>query len=109
MTEKDIQKYGEIQYLKGRLDELQKAYPTVSDLNRKRKLDTRIDKYFNKLRVLDEMAYHLYIVEMENRKYSKEKSKKDIKSLLEDILEDDEFNNTRLIDRINKQIDKYMD
>ena len=46
---------------------------------------------------------------MENRKYSKEKSKKDIKSLLEDILEDDEFNNTRLIDRINKQIDKYMD
>jgi len=109
MTEKDIQKYGEIQYLKGRLDELQKAYPTVLDLNRKRKLDSRIEKYFNKLRDLDEMAYHLYIVEMENRKYSKEKSKKEIKSLLEDILEDDEFNNTRLIDRINKQIDKYMD
>ena len=109
MTEKDIQKYGEIQYLKGRIDELQKAYPTVLDLNRKRKLDTRIDKYYNKLRVLDEVAYHLYIVEMENRKYSKEKSKKELKSLLEDILEDEKLNNQDLIDRINKQIDKYMD
>lgn len=109
MTEKDIQKYGEIQYLKGRLDELQKAYPTVSDLSRKRKLDARIDKYFNKLRNLDEMAYHLYIVEMGNRKYSKEKSKKEIKSLLEDILKDEELNNQELVERINKQIDKYMD
>jgi len=109
MTEKDIQRYGEIQYLKGRLDELQKAYPTVLDLTRKRKLDTRIEKYFNKLRVLDEMAYHLYIVEMANRKYSKEKSKKEVKSLLEDILKDEMINNGDLIDRINKQIDKYMD
>lgn len=109
MTEKDIQKYGEIQYLKGRIDELQKAYPTVLDLTRKRKLDLRIQKYFNKLKVLDEVAYHLYCVETENRKYSKEKSKKEIKSLLEDILADDEFNNDKLIERINKQIDKYMD
>lgn len=109
MTEKDIQKYGEIQYLKGRIDELQKAYPTVLDLNRKRKLDARIDKYYNKLRVLDEVAYHLYCVEMENRKYSKEKSKKEIKLLLEDILKDEKLNNQDLIDRINKQIDKYLD
>lgn len=109
MTEKDIQKYGEIQYLKGRIDELQKAYPTVLDLNRKRKLDARIDKYYNKLRVLDEVAYHLYCVEIKNRKYSKEKSKKEIKSLLEDILKDEKLNNQDLIGRINKQIDKYLD
>ena len=76
MTEQEIQKYGEIQYLKGRLDELQKAYPTITNLERKRKLDQRIEKYFNKLKKVDEMAYHLYMVEMVNRKHSKEKSKK---------------------------------
>ena len=37
MNQQDILKYGEIQYLKGRLDELNKAIPTVSDLTRKRK------------------------------------------------------------------------
>jgi len=109
MTEKDIQKYGEIQYLKGRLDELQKAYPTVMDLGRKRKLDMRIQKYYNKLMLVDELAYHLYLVETLNRQHSKEKSKKDVKMLLEDILKDEIINNGDLIDRINKQIDKYMD
>lgn len=109
MTEQEIQKYGEIQYLKGRLDELQKAFPTVTNLERSRKLDRRIEKYFNKLKKVDEMAYHLYIVEMVNRKHSKEKSKKEIKALLEDILNEEEFNNQKLIDRINSQIDKYMD
>ena len=109
MTNSEIQKFGEIQYLKGRLDELQKAYPTITNLERKRKLDQRIEKYFNKLKKVDEMAYHLYMVEMVNRKHSKEKSKKEIKTLLEDILNDEEFNNQRLIDRINNQIDKYMD
>jgi hypothetical protein len=109
MTEQEIQKYGEIQYLKGRLDELQKAYPTITNLERKRKLDQRIEKYFNKLKKVDEMAYHLYMVEMVNRKHSKEKSKKEIKVLLEDILNEEEFNNQKLIDRINNQIDKYMD
>ena len=109
MTEKDIQKYGEIQYLKGRLDELQKAYPTVMDLGRKRKLDMRIQKYYNKLMLIDELSYHSYIVETLNRQHSKEKSKKDVKMLLEDILKDEMINNGDLIDRINKQIDKYMD
>ena len=109
MTEKDIQKYGEIQYLKGRLDELQKAYPTVMDLGRKRKLDMRIQKYYNKLMLVDELAYHLYLVETLNRQHSKEKSKKDVKMLLEDILNTEKFTDKGLIDRINKQIDKYMD
>ncbi len=109
MTEKDIQKFGEIQYLKGRLDELQKAFPTISDLNRKRKVDLRIQKYYEKLKSVDELAYHLYIVETLNRKHSKEKSKKEIKLLLEDIINHEEFVNESLITRINKQIDKYMD
>ena len=50
MTEQQIQQYGEIQYLKGRLDELHKAFPTVIDLHRSRKLDARIQKYFEKLK-----------------------------------------------------------
>ena len=48
MTEKEIYKFGEIQYLKGRLDELHKALPTISNIGRKRKLDQRIEKYFLK-------------------------------------------------------------
>ena len=43
MTEKEIHKFGEIQYLKGRLDELHKAFPTVSNINRQRKLDQRME------------------------------------------------------------------
>lgn len=39
MTEKEIHRFGEIQYLKGRLDELNKAIPTITNLNRQRKLD----------------------------------------------------------------------
>lgn len=109
MTEKEIQKFGEIQYLKGRLDELQKAFPTVLDMNRQRKLDLRIQKYYDKLKSVDEVAYHLYLVENLNRKHSKEKSKKEIKSLLEDIINDEEFVNESLLKRINKQLDKYTD
>ena len=106
MTEKEIQKYGEIQYLKGRLDELQKAFPTVTNLERSRKLDSRIEKYFNKLRTLDEVAYHLYVVEMINRKHSKEKSKKELKDLLEKVLKEEKSED--LIEKIKKQIDKYV-
>jgi len=32
MTEQEILKFGEIQYLKGRLDELYKAIPTVTNM-----------------------------------------------------------------------------
>ena len=61
MTDQEITKYGEIQYLKGRLDELHKALPTITNLERKRKLDQRIEKYFLKLKKL--MKFHIiYIV-----------------------------------------------
>ena len=105
MTEQQIQKFGEIQYLKGRLDELHKAFPTVLDLHRSRKLDMRIQKYYDKLRAVDELAYHLYLVERENRQHSKEKGKKEIKALLDDIL--DQINDPVLGGKILSQLEKY--
>lgn len=105
MTEQQIQQYGEIQYLKGRLDELHKAFPTVIDLHRSRKLDVRIQKYFEKLKSVDEIAYHLYLVELATRLKSKERSKKDIKNLLEEVLT--QITDDELREKINKKIDTY--
>jgi hypothetical protein len=105
MTEKDIQKYGEIQYLRGRLDELHKAFPTVVDLHRSRKLDVRIQKYFDKLKELDEISYHLYLVELYSRQKSKERSKKQLKELLEEVLVN--VGDPQLKEKIITQIEKY--
>jgi hypothetical protein len=105
MTEQQIQKYGEIQYLQGRLDELHKALPTIVDLHRKRKLDARLQKYYDKLKELDEISYHLYLVEIYSRKKSKERSIKQIKSLLEEVLQS--VTDLDLKDKIVTQIEKY--
>jgi hypothetical protein len=107
MTDQEILKYGEIQYLKGRLDELFKALPTISDLNRKRKLDQRVEKYLQKLRKVDEVAFHLYQVELKTRYKSKERSKRDIKDLLEQIIINENIMNEDILERIKKQIDTY--
>ena len=107
MTDQEIIKYGEIQYLKGRLDELFKALPTIYNMDRQRKLDQRIEKYLNKLRKVDEVAYHLYQVELVNRQRSKEKSKNEIKDLLEQIVINENIMNEDILDRIKKQIDLY--
>jgi UDP-N-acetylglucosamine 2-epimerase len=105
MTEQQIQKYGEIQYLQGRLDELHKALPTIVDLHRKRKLDARLQKYYDKLKELDEISYNLYLVEIYSRKKSKERSIKQIKSLLEEVLQS--VTDLDLKDKIVTQIEKY--
>ena len=105
MTEQQIQKYGEIQYLCGRLDELHKAIPTIVDLHRKRKLDVRLMKYYDKLKEVDEIAYHLYLVEIHSRQKSKERSKTHIKALLEEILTSVE--DPTLKEKIVAQIDRY--
>ena len=105
MDEHSIQKYGEIQYLKGRLDELHKAFPTVYNLERSRRLDSRIQKYYDKLKSVDEIAYHLYLVEINTRRKSKERSKKDMKSLLEEVLVT--IKDGELKTRILQQIEKY--
>ena len=107
MTDQEIVKYGEIQYLKGRLDELFKALSTITNMDTKRKLDQRIEKYLYKLKRVDEVAYHLYQVELVNRQRSKEKSKKEIKDLLEQILINENIMNEDILDRIKKQVDLY--
>jgi hypothetical protein len=107
MTDKDILKYGEIQYLKGRLDELFKALPTVSDLSRSRKLDQRVEKYLHKLKNVDEVAYYLYQVELQSRHKSKDRSKREIKDLLDQILINENIINEDILERIKQQIDKY--
>lgn len=106
MTEQALHKLLEIQYLKGRLDELHKAFPTVIDLHRSRKLDARIQKYYDKLKNTDEMAYHLYLVERHNQQVSKEKSQKHMKDLLESIIP--QLGDMELINKIKKQIETYI-
>jgi hypothetical protein len=105
MDEKSIQKYGEIQYLKGRLDELYKQYPNVMDIHESRLMDQRIQKYFEKLKSVDEISYHLYLVELHTRRVSKEKSKNNIKELLEQVIS--EIDNKDLIEKVISQINRY--
>ena len=106
MTEKEIYNFGEIQYLKGRLDELHKALPTISNIGRKRKLDQRIEKYFLKLYGVDKVSHLIYMVELKNRSRSKEKSKSDIKELLNSIIESN-LVGSDILEKIEEQIEKY--
>ena len=105
MTERELHKLLEIQYLKGRLDELHKAIPTITDLERSRKLDQRLDKYYNKLKAIDETAYHLYQVEHHNQRISKKKSKDYMRNLLTQVSA--HIDNEELIEELKKQISKY--
>jgi hypothetical protein len=107
MTDEEIRKYGEMQYLKGRLDELNKALPTVTNMERQRKLDQRVEKYLTKLRNVDEIAFHSYHVEMGNRMKSKQKSKEVVHKLLTDIMLNENIVHEDIIERIRKQIDTY--
>ena len=105
MNYRDIMKFGEIQYLKGRLDELYKGYVPNFNSTENRTVDSRISKYENKLKNLDIISYYTYQVEKENRLYSKSKSKSQIKGFLENIR--NFVDNEEIINDINKQIDKY--
>jgi|TARA_R110000868_G_scaffold286350_1_gene546816 hypothetical protein len=107
MTKEQILKYGEIQYLKGRLDELDKAFPELMDVYGSRKLDQRIEKYIQKLKNVDEISYYLYEVELKTTRKSKERSKRDIKDLLEQIIINENIANEDILERIKKQIDTY--
>lgn len=105
MDYRDIMKFGEIQYLRGRLDELYKGYvPNYNETNN-RVVDSRISKYEEKLKNLDITSYYLYQVEKRNRLYSKSKGKEEIKGLLENIL--NFVDNEEIINEIKNQIDKY--
>ena len=105
MTEQELHKLLEIQYLKGRLDELHKAFPTITNIDRSRKLDARIQKYYDKLKNTDEMAYHLYLVEHHNQQISKKKSKDFMKSLLGELIP--HLTDNELIQKVKTQIAKY--
>jgi len=105
MNEQELHKLMEIQYLKGRLDELHKAFSTITDLSRSRKLDQRLSKYYNKLKSVDEIAYHLYQVEHTNQQISKKKSIDFMKSLLEELIPN--LTNNELIQKVKTQILKY--
>ena len=105
MTEKDIIKYGEIQYLRGRLDELHKALPTITNINRSRKIDARIQKYYDKLKATDEVAYCLYLVEQQTRKISKERNQKKMSALLQEILKTGVSEELKI--KIIDQLDTY--
>jgi len=87
MTDEQILKYGEIQYLKGRIDELEKAATVVLSTQSVRRVDARLDKYYTKLREADEISYFLHFVESKNVRMGKEKSKRHIQELLKQVLE----------------------
>jgi len=76
MTEKEILKLMEVQYLKGRLDELYKGYVPYSIETNNRIIDTRISKYENKLKQTDESAYIQYRLERENLEIARKKHEK---------------------------------
>jgi hypothetical protein len=105
MTNQEILKFGEIQYLKGRLDELYKALPTITNLDRRRRIDQRIEKYINKLKKVDEVAYYLYEVELNSTSRVKQKGKLETKKLLEEILNSEKNLNIDLVEKINKKIE----
>jgi hypothetical protein len=105
MTTEEIEKYGEIQYLKGRLDELYKSYQPGNPSHTNRVVDARISKYEKKLKDLDEVSFHLYHVERKNIRFSKQKSKEKIKDLLNEILT--HVNDDFVIQKIAEQLERY--
>ena len=105
MSEQDIIKYGEVQYLKGRLDELHKAFPTITNINRSRKVDARIQKYYDKLKATDEVAYYLYLVERQTRQVSKERNQRKMGALLQEILKTGVSEELKI--KIIDQLDTY--
>ena len=105
MTEQEILKFGEIQYLKGRLDELYKALPTITNMERRRKIDQRIEKYINKLKKVDEVAYRLYEVELIATHRVKMKGKVETENLLKEILQTGNITDEDLLKKIKDKID----
>jgi len=105
MSEQDIIQYGEVQYLRGRLDELHKALPTITNINRSRKIDARIQKYYDKLKATDEVAYYLYLVERQTRQVSKERNQRKMGALLQEILKTGVSEELKI--KIIDQLDTY--
>lgn len=104
MTQEQINKLGEIQYLKGRLDELYKGFVPNDISTDNRIVDARISKYEEKFKKTDELAFWLYQMERQNRTFSKQKNKAKMKKLLQEIYEnvDDDQLKSSILNQINK-------
>lgn len=111
MTNNQLNKLLEIQYLKGRLDELYKGYVPNNNSSDNRMVDFRISKYEDKLKEIDILAYHIDMIERTNRMFAKQKSKNKIFNLLEKIknlLEDEGLNkHQKLFNEIDNQLNTY--
>lgn len=106
MSEKEIHTLMEVQYLLGRLDELHKAFPTITSMERSRKIDLRIAKYYDKLKNTSEIAYHIYIVQKETTLLSQNKSKLRMKELLKCTLA--HIDSKELKKEVTDQINSYI-
>ena len=77
MKIEDWRTYGEVQYLKGRLDELNKLDSLIDlDMSGMRLVDARISKYLDKLQKVSPLAFELYHIEKENIKHTLERENK---------------------------------
>tara|TARA_B100000927_G_C16247085_1_gene381910 strand:- start:10 stop:435 length:426 start_codon:yes stop_codon:yes gene_type:complete len=77
MKIEDWRTYGEVQYLKGRLDELNKLDRLIDlDMSGMRLVDARISKYLDKLQKVSPLAFELYHIEKENIKHTLERENK---------------------------------
>ena len=77
MKIEDWRTYGEVQYLKGRLDELNKLDNTIHlDMSAMRLVDARISKYLDKLQRVSPLAFELYHIEKENIKHTLQRENK---------------------------------
>jgi len=76
MKIEDWRTYGEVQYLKGRLDELNKLDNLIDlDMSGMRLVDARISKYLDKLQRVSPLAFELYHIEKENIKHTLQREK----------------------------------
>tara|TARA_B100001173_G_scaffold271625_1_gene249675 strand:+ start:476 stop:868 length:393 start_codon:yes stop_codon:yes gene_type:complete len=77
MKIEDWRTYGEVQYLKGRLDELNKVDGLIDmDMHATRLVDARISKYLDKLQAVSPLAFELYHIEKDNIKHTLQRENK---------------------------------
>jgi len=105
MSENEIHELMKIQYLFGRLDELHKRFPTITNMGHSRKIDLRIEKYYEKLKKINELAYHLYLVQKETSIVFQHKSKLKVREMLRNTLP--HIDSEELKKEVTDQINSY--
>jgi hypothetical protein len=74
-------------------------------MDRRRKVDQRIEKYINKLKKVDEIAYRLYEVELNATHRVKVKGKLETENLLNEILRSETITDENLIKKIKDKLE----